>query len=123
MVGRVLPCCRGLAGPGAGVCPAPPGRCALAFVLLVSLCCVAGTGFRLVSVLVAFGGLACSGLRRVWLLLFCSGWLVFLRGFVRLGCVLCGPVLLGRLGPLRVPLGFVLATFLPLPFFPLRASL
>jgi hypothetical protein len=44
------------------------GRVALAFVLLISRSCATGTGFRLVPALMAFGGLACSGLRRGWLL-------------------------------------------------------
>jgi hypothetical protein len=38
------------------------------FVLLVPRSCATGSGFRLVSLQVAFGGLASSGLCSVWLL-------------------------------------------------------
>jgi hypothetical protein len=57
--GRVLPLLLGLSG--IRCISNVPGRCILAFLLLVSRSCVTDADFSLVSVQVAFGGLACSG--------------------------------------------------------------
>jgi hypothetical protein len=75
-----------------------------------------------VPVRVAFGGLAGSGLRSVWLLLFSVPVGLCSCAFFRLCCVLCRPLLLGWLSSLCAPLGFLL-TLLPHPSFPFRASL
>jgi hypothetical protein len=99
-----------------------PGRGALAFVLIVLWSCATGAGFRLVSAGGRLGPCLLWIVSWVVVAFLRSGWYVFLRGFFRLGCVLCRPVLLGRLCSLLAPLTFLLA-LLPHSSFPLRVSL